>query len=80
MPEDDESKSIIPVNESITKPIVEVNFPPDVPAIVGLGSVSLEQYSVAEKLNVALSSTPIVIVCVLVAGHKPSFKSIAFPL
>ena len=48
MPEDDESKSIIPVNESITKPIVEVNFPPIVPLIVGLASVSFDQYSVAE--------------------------------
>jgi hypothetical protein len=48
LPEDDESKSIVPVKESITKPIVEVNLPPDVPAIVGLGSVSFEQYSVAE--------------------------------
>ena len=48
MPEGDESKSIVPVNESITNPVVEVNLPPVVPAIVGLGSVSFEQYSVAE--------------------------------
>ena len=48
MPEDDESKSIVPVNESITNPVVDVNFPPIVPLIVGLGSVSFEQYSVAE--------------------------------
>ena len=48
MPEDDESKSIAPVNESITNPVVDVNLPPVVPAIVGLGSVAFEQYSVAE--------------------------------
>ena len=48
VPEDDESKSIAPVKESITNPVVEVNLPPVVPAIVGLGSVSFEQYSVAE--------------------------------
>ena len=64
-----ESKSIVPVNESITNPLVDVNFPPVVPAIVGLGSVSYCHIPIAEKINVALSSTPIVTVCVLVAGH-----------
>jgi hypothetical protein len=37
------SKSITPVDELIVKPEVELNAPPNVPVIVGVGSASILQ-------------------------------------
>ena len=39
----DASKSITPVDELITNPDVEVNVPPKVPVMVGVGSASILQ-------------------------------------
>ena len=43
LPSVDSDKSISPVEASISKPVVELNVPPLVPEIVGVGSLSAVQ-------------------------------------
>ena len=54
----DADKSISPVDALMLNPAVELNVPPVVPDIVGVGSLPDTQYSADAYVNCLLSTSP----------------------
>ena len=66
----DADKSISPVDALMLNPAVELNVPPVVPDIVGVGSLPDTQYSADAYVNVPSSSSVMVTSNVPVTAHK----------
>ena len=66
----DADKSISPVDALMLSPVVELNVPPVVPDIVGVGSLPETQYSVDAYVNVPSSSADMFTPLVAVVAHK----------
>ena len=60
VPDVDADKSISPVEAFILNPVVELNVPPVVPDMVGVGSIPDTQYPADAYVNVPSSSSVIV--------------------
>ena len=60
VPAVDADKSISPVDVLMLKPVVELNVPPVVPVIFGVGSIPDTQYPADAYVNVPSSSSVMV--------------------
>ena len=70
VPAVDADKSISPVEVLMLNPAVELNVPPVVPDMVGIGSLPDTQYSDDAYVNVPSSSSVMVTSNVPVTAHK----------